>query len=58
MSPRRKYKMIEFMIAYELRVSHPVVVICIAIVTRGAHKLLVEDRNEIVIDVHVLVHPA
>src|SRR5689334_12390278 len=52
-----KYKMIVSLITDHLRIQYAVIIIQIAIITGRAYKLFIEDRNEIVVRIHVLVHP-
>src|SRR5687768_18536307 len=53
-----KNKMIITVIIHLLRINHPVIIIDIAIITGGAYKLLIKNRNEIVIDIYILIHTA
>ena len=43
--------------ADELCIRHFVIVVCIAVIAERTHKAQVEYRNEILIDIEILIHP-
>jgi hypothetical protein len=51
-----KYKMIVALITDHLCIQYAVIIIQIAIITGRTYKLFIEDGNEIIVDIHILVH--
>src|SRR3982751_1980494 len=54
---RRKYEVIISLIADLLSVCDTVIIIQITVITGRTYKLFIEDWDEIIINIHVLVHP-
>ena len=53
-----KYKVHKSFAAYILGIGHPVVVVGRPVIADRAHKIFIEYRDKIFVDVYILIHAA
>src|SRR5207249_1696982 len=51
-----EYQVIEFALVEVLGIGNPIIIMIISIVTNGADKFFIKDRDKIIVNIYYLIH--